>query len=177
VVAFLAPLLERRRERQTASQPSPASACEDVRCLTVDILNERGYCLLSAHGSSETLLSQHPDLVLGMADLVVPRIGHKRTGRPSLLLCTTDKTPSYIMTILEEGVELIVKPFRLKGLGAQVAKCWPPSERANPPPWAGNFDVSGVSVRSLSAEPCCSPRPPRDPSRMQSALCAKGRPS
>ena len=47
---------------------------EDVRRLTVDILIELGYSILSANGSVQalSLLDTHPNIVLLMTDVVMP---------------------------------------------------------------------------------------------------------
>jgi CheY-like chemotaxis protein len=105
---------------------------EDVRRLTVDILIELGYSVLSANGSlpALSLLEQHRSVALLMTDVVMPGMnGRKlaeeaRRRRPDLkVLFTTGYTRNAIVHngTLDPGVELIVKPFTLEGLAAKIA--------------------------------------------------------
>ena len=105
---------------------------DDVRRLTVDILSELGYSILSANGSVQalSLLEKHPNVVLLMTDVVMPGMNGRRLAeealrrRPDLkVLFTTGYTRNAIVHngTLEDGVELIAKPFTMDGLAAKIA--------------------------------------------------------
>jgi len=104
---------------------------EDVRRLTVDILIELGYSILSANGSVQalSLLDTHPNIVLLMTDVVMPGMNGRKLAeetlrrRPDLkVLFTTGYTRNDIVHngTLDDGVGLIVKPFTLDGLAAKI---------------------------------------------------------
>jgi CheY-like chemotaxis protein len=104
---------------------------DDVRRLTVDILIELGYSILSANGPVQalSLLDKHPNIVLLMTDVVMPdmdgcELAQEALRRPDLkVLFTTGYTRNAIVHngTLDDGVELIVKPFTLDGLAAKIA--------------------------------------------------------
>src|SRR6185295_14609732 len=105
---------------------------DDVRRLTVDILIEAGYSILSANGSVQALrlLDAHPNIVLLMTDVVMPGMNGRKLAeealrrRPNLkVLFTTGYTRNAIVHngTLDDGAELIVKPFTLEALAAKIA--------------------------------------------------------
>jgi CheY-like chemotaxis protein len=105
---------------------------DDVRRLTVDILIEAGYSILSANGSVQALrlLDAHPNIVLLMTDVVMPGMNGRKLAeealrrRPNLkVLFTTGYTRNAIVHngTSDDGVELIVKPFTLEALAAKIA--------------------------------------------------------
>lgn len=106
---------------------------DDVRRLTADILGELGYSVIIANGAAQALplLDQRLDVVLLMTDVVMPGMDGRKLAeealrrRPGLkVLFTTGYTRNAIVHngTLDEGVQLIVKPFTLEALGAKVGK-------------------------------------------------------
>lgn len=106
---------------------------DDVRALSFDILTELGYAVLPANGAAQALrlLDQNPGIVLLLTDVVMPDMNGKQLSeealrrRPDLkVLFTTGYTRNAIIHngMLDEGVELIVKPFTLEDLAAKVSK-------------------------------------------------------
>ncbi len=132
----------------TSPEPAPSTALmpngkgqlvlvveddDDVRRLTVDILTELGFTVVPANGAEEALrlLPQHPETVLLMTDVVMPGMnGRKlaekvRAQRPNIkVLFTTGYTRNAIVHngILDEDVELIIKPYSLEALAAKLAR-------------------------------------------------------
>jgi PAS domain S-box-containing protein len=106
---------------------------EEVRHLTVSILKELGYGVLSAGTAQDALalLERHHDIVLLMTDVVMPGMNGRRLAdealrrRPDLkVLFSTGYTRNAIVHngTLDEGVELIMKPYTLEALGEKVAR-------------------------------------------------------
>ena len=106
---------------------------DDVRRLTVETLRELGYSVIAASGGAEALalIGKHPDLVLLVTDVVMPGMNGRilaeraQRERPQLkVLFTTGYTRNAIVHngALDDGVELIVKPFTFEDLEAKVAK-------------------------------------------------------
>ncbi|HEU4378510.1 MAG TPA: PAS domain-containing protein [Hyphomicrobiaceae bacterium] len=106
---------------------------DDVRRLTVDIVVELGYSVLSANGAVQALkvLDEHSEAILLVTDVVMPGMNGRKLAeealrrRPELkILFTTGYTRNAIVHngTLDDGVELIVKPFTLEGLAAKIAK-------------------------------------------------------
>jgi CheY-like chemotaxis protein len=116
---------------------------DDVRRLTVDILIELGYSILSANGPVQalSLLDKHPNIVLLMTDGVMPGMNGRKLAeealrrRPDLkVLFTTGYTRNAIVHngTLDDGVELIVKPFSCMGWRQKSPGFWAasaPNER------------------------------------------------
>jgi CheY-like chemotaxis protein len=109
----------------------------DVRRLTVEILTELGFSVLSASTGAHALavLDQNPDIVLIVTDVVMPRMNGRKLAeealrrRPHLkILFTTGYTRNAIVHngTLDEGVELLAKPFTLEAIAAKIAKILPP---------------------------------------------------
>jgi CheY-like chemotaxis protein len=106
---------------------------DDVRRVTVDMLTELGFSVLSASNGTEALaiIDQAPDLLLMVTDVVMPGMnGRKlaeaaRARRPGLkVLFTTGYTRNAIVHngTLDEGVELLAKPFALEDIAAKIAQ-------------------------------------------------------
>ena len=106
---------------------------EDVRRLTVEMLGELGFSVLSARNGAEALgiLERMPDLELMVTDVVMPGMnGRKlaevaRERRPGLkVLFTTGYTRNAIVHngTLDDGVDLLAKPFALEDIAAKIAK-------------------------------------------------------
>ncbi|MGY2733384.1 PAS domain-containing protein [Sphingomonas sp. UYP23] len=102
-----------------------------VRQFSVDALLELGYSVLEADGAASALrlLESHPEIVLLFTDVIMPDVnGRKladaaRSLRPELrILFTTGYTRNAVVHngVLDEGVELIGKPFGVDELGAKV---------------------------------------------------------
>lgn len=109
----------------------------DVRRLTVEILTELGFSVLSASTGAHALavLDQNPDIVLIVTDVVMPGMNGRKLAeealrrRPHLkVLFTTGYTRNAIVHngTLDEGVELLAKPFTLEAIAAKIAKILPP---------------------------------------------------
>jgi signal transduction histidine kinase len=105
----------------------------DVRRLTLEILAELGYAVVAAEGGARALelLDEHPEVALLLTDVVMPGMNGRqlaeeaRRRRPEIkVLFTTGYTRNAIVHngTLDEGVELVVKPFTLEVLAAKVAK-------------------------------------------------------
>jgi signal transduction histidine kinase/DNA-binding response OmpR family regulator len=104
----------------------------DVRTYTVDILRELGYRVLEADDGSAALrvIAQHPEIGLLFTDVGLPGTMNgkqlsdaARRERPDLkVLFTTGYARNAIVHQgrLDEGVELIVKPFTYAGLASKI---------------------------------------------------------
>jgi CheY-like chemotaxis protein len=102
-----------------------------VRQLSVDALNELGYRVLQADGAAAALqmLAAHPEIVLLFTDIVMPDVNgaklaeEARRRRPGLkVLFTTGYTRNAVVHngVVDQGVELIGKPFGIEELAAKV---------------------------------------------------------
>ncbi|PTS81564.1 hybrid sensor histidine kinase/response regulator [Sphingomonas sp. HMWF008] len=102
-----------------------------VRQFSVDALSELGYHVLEADGAAKALrlLEEHPEIVLMFTDVVMPEMNGARLAdaaralRPGLkILFTTGYTRNAVVHNgkLDEGVELIGKPFSLEALAAKI---------------------------------------------------------
>ncbi|MEO6248513.1 MAG: PAS domain S-box protein [Sphingomicrobium sp.] len=102
-----------------------------VRQFSVDALTELGYRVLEADGGAAALrlLDQHPEIILMFTDVVMPEMnGAKlaeaaRARRPDLkILFTTGYTRNAVVHNgkLDEGVDLIGKPFTIDALATKV---------------------------------------------------------
>ncbi|WP_037493893.1 hybrid sensor histidine kinase/response regulator [Sphingomonas sp. PAMC 26605] len=102
-----------------------------VRQFSVDALLELGYGVIEADGAASALrlLESHPEIVLLFTDVIMPDVnGRKladaaRSLRPKLkILFTTGYTRNAVVHngVLDEGVQLIGKPFGVDELGAKV---------------------------------------------------------
>lgn len=102
-----------------------------VRQFSVDALTELGYHVLEAESGAKALrlIENHPEIMLLFTDVVMPEMnGAKlveaaRALRPDLkILFTTGYTRNAVVHNgkLDEGVELISKPFSLEALAAKV---------------------------------------------------------
>jgi signal transduction histidine kinase/ActR/RegA family two-component response regulator len=105
---------------------------DDVRAYTVSVLRELGYRVIEAHDGPSGLRllerQEHPIMLL-MTDVVMPMMSgselaaQARALQPNLkVLYTSGYTRDAIMHNgrLDEGVELLVKPFTFKTLAARV---------------------------------------------------------
>ena len=102
-----------------------------VRQFSVDALTELGYRVLEADGAAAALrlLDVHPEIALLFTDIVMPEVNgakladEARRRRPGLrVLFTTGYTRNAIVHngVLDNGVELIGKPFTIEELAARV---------------------------------------------------------
>jgi len=102
-----------------------------VRRLSIDALVELGYNVLEAEDATSvlTLLDLHPEITLLFTDIVMPNIHGReladeaRRRHPDLkILFTTGYARDAILDdgILDQGVELIGKPFTLEELAAKI---------------------------------------------------------
>ena len=102
-----------------------------VRQFSVDALTELGYHVLEADGAAKALrlLQEHPEISLMFTDVVMPEMnGAKlaeaaRALRPNLkVLFTTGYTRNAVVHNgkLDEGVDLIGKPFSLEALALKI---------------------------------------------------------
>ena len=102
-----------------------------VRQFSIDALTELGYHVLEADGAARALrlLEEHPEIALMFTDVVMPEMnGAKlaeaaRALRPDLkILFTTGYTRNAVVHNgkLDEGVDLIGKPFSLEALAAKI---------------------------------------------------------
>ena len=102
-----------------------------VRQFSVDALTELGYHVLEADGAPKALrlLEEHPEISLMFTDVVMPEMnGAKlaeaaRALRPDLkILFTTGYTRNAVVHNgkLDEGVDLIGKPFSLEALALKI---------------------------------------------------------
>ncbi|WP_010188058.1 PAS domain-containing hybrid sensor histidine kinase/response regulator [Sphingomonas sp. PAMC 26605] len=102
-----------------------------VRQFSVDALLELGYGVIEADGAASALrlLEAHPEIVLLFTDVIMPDVnGRKlaeaaRAMRPDLLiLFTTGYTRNAVVHngVLDEGVQLIGKPFSVDQLGEKI---------------------------------------------------------
>ena len=102
-----------------------------VRQFSVDALTELGYHVLEADGAARALrlLGEHPEISLMFTDVVMPEMnGAKlaeaaRALRPDLkILFTTGYTRNAVVHNgkLDEGVDLIGKPFSLEALALKI---------------------------------------------------------
>ncbi|MBW3560339.1 MAG: PAS domain S-box protein [Proteobacteria bacterium] len=102
-----------------------------VRQITSDALSELGYRVLEADGAAAGLrsLDAHPEVALLFTDVVMPDVNGRqladeaRRRRPDLkVLFTTGYTRNAVVHngVLDQGVELIGKPFTVEELAAKV---------------------------------------------------------
>ena len=102
-----------------------------VRQFSVDALTELGYHVLEADGPTKALrlIAEHPEIALMFTDVVMPEMNGARLAeaaralRPDLkILFTTGYTRNAVVHNgkLDEGVELIGKPFSLEALAAKI---------------------------------------------------------
>ena len=102
-----------------------------VRQFSVDALTELGYHVLEADGGATALrlLDEHPEIVLMFTDVVMPEMNGAKLAeaakalRPDLkILFTTGYTRNAVVHNgkLDDGVDLIGKPFSLEALAAKV---------------------------------------------------------
>ena len=102
-----------------------------VRQFSVAALTDLGYRVLEADGAAAALrlLDAHPEITLMFTDIVMPEINgaklaeEARRRRPGLpVLFTTGYTRNAIVHngVLDQGVELIGKPFTIEDLAARV---------------------------------------------------------
>ena len=102
-----------------------------VRQFSVDALTELGYHVLEADGAAKALrlLQEHPEISLMFTDVVMPEMnGAKlaeaaRALRPNLkILFTTGYTRNAVVHNgkLDDGVDLIGKPFSLEALALKI---------------------------------------------------------
>lgn len=106
---------------------------DDVRRLTTEMLTELGFSVLSASNGHEALAlaGRHPEVVLLITDVVMPGMNGRKLAEealrrhPSLkVLFTTGYTRNAIVHngVLDEGVELLPKPFSLESMSAKITK-------------------------------------------------------
>jgi PAS domain S-box-containing protein len=102
-----------------------------VRQISVDALEELGYRVLEADGAQPALesLRSHPEIVLLFTDVVMPDVNGARLAdearqiRPDLkILFTTGYTRNAVVHngVLDDGVDLISKPFTIEQLSAKL---------------------------------------------------------
>jgi CheY-like chemotaxis protein len=102
-----------------------------VRQFSVDALIELGYRVLEADGAAGALqlLQQHPEIMLMFTDVVMPEMNGAKLAeaakalRPDLkILFTTGYTRNAVVHNgkLDEGVDLIGKPFSLEALASKI---------------------------------------------------------
>ena len=102
-----------------------------VRQFSVDALTELGYRVLEADGAAAALrlIDAHPEIALMFTDIVMPEVNgaklaeEARKRRPDLrVLFTTGYTRNAVVHngVLDDGVELIGKPFTIEELAAKV---------------------------------------------------------
>ena len=102
-----------------------------VRQFSVDALTELGYRVLEADGAAAALrlLDQHTEIALMFTDIVMPDLNGAKLAdealrrRPDLkVLYTTGYTRNAVVHngILDQGVELIGKPFTVQELATKV---------------------------------------------------------
>jgi len=102
-----------------------------VRQISVDALEELGYRVLEADGAEPALesLRTHPEIVLLFTDVVMPDVNGARLAdqarqlRPDLkILFTTGYTRNAVVHngVLDDGVDLISKPFTIEQLSAKL---------------------------------------------------------
>ena len=102
-----------------------------VRQFSVDAIGELGYRVLEADGGASALklLQQHPEIMLMFTDVVMPEMSGAKLAeaakalRPALkILFTTGYTRNAVVHNgrLDEGVELIGKPYSLEALAAKI---------------------------------------------------------
>ncbi len=106
---------------------------DDVRRLTTEMLKELGFSVLSASNGREALVltDRHPEIVLLVTDVVMPGMNGRKLAdealqrRPGLkVLFTTGYTRNAIVHngVLDDGVELLPKPFSLEAISAKITK-------------------------------------------------------
>ena len=102
-----------------------------VRQFSVEALTELGYRVLEADGAAAALrlIDAHPEIALMFTDIVMPEVNgaklaeEARRRRPGLpVLFTTGYTRNAVVHngVLDQGVELIGKPFTITELAAKV---------------------------------------------------------
>ena len=105
---------------------------EDVRRLTVEMLTELGYRVVAAADSERALaaLDEHPTTALLLTDVVLPGMNGRKLAdaavmkQPGLRVAfMTGYTRNAIVHngVLDEGVHLLIKPFTIESLAAQLA--------------------------------------------------------
>lgn len=106
---------------------------EEVRRLTQSILEEVGYKVIAAENAlvALDLLNDNPEVALLLTDVVMPGMNGRKLAdealkrRPDLkVLFSTGYTRNAIVHngTLDEGVDLIMKPFTVEGLAEKVAQ-------------------------------------------------------
>jgi PAS domain S-box-containing protein len=106
---------------------------DEVRRLTFSMLTELGYSVLAASNAADAIaiLDQTEDVALLLTDVVMPGMNGRRLAeeacrhRPNLkVLFTTGYTRNAVVHngTLDEGVELIMKPYTLDALAEKIAK-------------------------------------------------------
>ncbi len=102
-----------------------------VRQFSVDALVELGYGVIEADGAASALrlLDSHPEIVMLFTDVIMPDVNGRKLAdaarglRPDLkILFTTGYTRNAVVHngVLDEGVQLIGKPFSIDQLGAKI---------------------------------------------------------
>ena len=121
---------------------------EDVRRLTVDILIELGYSILSANGSVQalSLLDTHPNIVLLMTDVVMPGMNGRKLAeealrrRPDLkVLFTTGYTAQRHRTQWDLG--------RWGGADRESPSPWMGLRQKSPGFWAASAPIKRIAAR------------------------------
>jgi signal transduction histidine kinase/ActR/RegA family two-component response regulator len=106
---------------------------DEVRHLAVSILKELGYSVLAASSAPEALaiLKRNPDVVLLMTDIVMPGMSGLKLAEEALSLKPDLKVlyaTGYARNAmvhngtLDDGVDLIMKPYSVEALAEKVAK-------------------------------------------------------
>ncbi|MFD2263178.1 ATP-binding protein [Lacibacterium aquatile] len=121
---------------QTSAEGELVLIVEDddaVRATTVELVRELGYRVLEANSAAAALriLDAEPKVRLLFTDVVMPELNGRKLvdealkRRPDLkVLFTTGYTRNAIVHngVLDQGVNLIVKPFTLDMLGLKIAE-------------------------------------------------------
>lgn len=103
----------------------------DVRSLTVDMLRELNYETIVAENgvTALALIDKHPDITLLFTDVVMPAMNGRELADEALkklsqlkVLFTTGYTRDAIVHngVLDEGVQLISKPFTIERLASKL---------------------------------------------------------
>jgi hypothetical protein len=106
---------------------------DEVRRLTLAMLKELGYSVLPAGNPLDALaiLNQNSDVALLMTDVVMPTMNGRKLAdeaqrlRPGLkVLFATGYTRNAIVHngTLDDGIELLMKPYTLEALAEKIAK-------------------------------------------------------
>ncbi|MDB5643871.1 MAG: hybrid sensor histidine kinase/response regulator [Hyphomicrobiales bacterium] len=102
-----------------------------VRQFSIDALTELGYPIIEADSAATALrlLDAHPEIALMFTDVVMPEVNgaklavEARKRRPGLrILFTTGYTRNAVVHngVLDQGVQLLGKPFSIEELAAKV---------------------------------------------------------